>query len=303
MSRMSIAWRADASSLLPCLGAAARVGHEGSRRPAVRMGARLDSAERPPATARAGATSSSDWVAQVMADTDAFFTPAPTTDYTLERAGARRRPHADVSERASRRRIARTTRCTARLLRAAARHGAQRRAAVLVLPQWNADPGGHVGLCRLLAMNGMTRAAPQPAVSRSAHAAGAAARRLHRQRQRRAHGAGLPAGGPRRAAGDRLAGAAGIRSHRHPRHEPRLVPVAADDGARAADRGAGAQSHLAALRRRRLARPLDAPRPRGARRPHRARSAARRCGSRSARAGIWSACATARRCSSTRATT
>jgi dienelactone hydrolase len=25
-----------------------------------------------------------------------------------------------------------------------------------VLPQWNADPNGHVGLCRLLAMNGMS---------------------------------------------------------------------------------------------------------------------------------------------------
>jgi pimeloyl-ACP methyl ester carboxylesterase len=33
---------------------------------------------------------------------------------------------------------------------------AERRAAVLVLPQWNADPGGHVGLCRLLALNGMS---------------------------------------------------------------------------------------------------------------------------------------------------
>src|SRR5262249_7245556 len=30
------------------------------------------------------------------------------------------------------------------------------RAAVLVLPQWNADGTGHVGLCRLLAWNGMT---------------------------------------------------------------------------------------------------------------------------------------------------
>src|SRR4029450_12151436 len=30
------------------------------------------------------------------------------------------------------------------------------RAAVLVLPQWNADPGGHVGLWRLLAANGLT---------------------------------------------------------------------------------------------------------------------------------------------------
>src|SRR5438093_674681 len=31
-----------------------------------------------------------------------------------------------------------------------------RRAAVLVLPQWNADPEGHVGLCRLLAWAGMS---------------------------------------------------------------------------------------------------------------------------------------------------
>src|SRR5581483_4696589 len=30
------------------------------------------------------------------------------------------------------------------------------RAAVVVLPQWNADPGGHVGLCQLLAWNGMS---------------------------------------------------------------------------------------------------------------------------------------------------
>jgi hypothetical protein len=30
------------------------------------------------------------------------------------------------------------------------------RAAVLVLPQWNADPGGHVGLCRLLNSYGMS---------------------------------------------------------------------------------------------------------------------------------------------------
>src|SRR6185295_13215186 len=30
------------------------------------------------------------------------------------------------------------------------------RAAVLVLPQWNSDAGGHVGLCRLLAWNGLS---------------------------------------------------------------------------------------------------------------------------------------------------
>jgi pimeloyl-ACP methyl ester carboxylesterase len=30
------------------------------------------------------------------------------------------------------------------------------RAAVIVLPQWNSDAGGHVGLCRLLTMSGLT---------------------------------------------------------------------------------------------------------------------------------------------------
>src|SRR5262249_27180512 len=42
----------------------------------------------------------------------------------------------------------------------AARHAALRiagpRAAVLVLPQWNSDAAGHVGLCRLVARSGMT---------------------------------------------------------------------------------------------------------------------------------------------------
>jgi hypothetical protein len=39
-------------------------------------------------------------------------------------------------------------------LRAAGASASQ--AAVLVLPQWNSDPGGHVGLCKLLAWNGMS---------------------------------------------------------------------------------------------------------------------------------------------------
>src|SRR6266850_5199767 len=66
------------------------------------------------------------------------------------------------------------------------------------------------------------RAAPQPAVSRPAHAARAASRRLHRLGERFADGAGLPAGGARRAARNRVAGDAGLRPHRHPRHQPRL---------------------------------------------------------------------------------
>ena len=126
-----------------------------------------------------------DWVSQVMADTDAFFTPPPTTDYRLERGAdgngnltfpsALATPHADNN----------TVRCRYFPARGGfsagngffARNGLKGvpcdryqgdhvgdgpqpvpkpRAAVLVLPQWNADPGGHVGLCRLLAWNGMS---------------------------------------------------------------------------------------------------------------------------------------------------
>ena len=59
-----------------------------------------------------------------------------------------RRRSADVSRARSRRRTPRTTSCA----RASfpERSPAGRRRAVLVLPQWNADAGGHVGLCRLL---------------------------------------------------------------------------------------------------------------------------------------------------------
>ena len=95
-----------------------------------------------------------DWVAHVMADTDAFFTPEPTTAYTVTAAAADgtrtvsfptafSTPHPENN----------TVYCGLFPPRQAPLRG---RAAVLVLPQWNADPGGHVGLCRLLAMNGLT---------------------------------------------------------------------------------------------------------------------------------------------------
>lgn len=88
-----------------------------------------------------------DWVAQVMADTDGFFTPPPTTDFTLTPAAdgdvltfpsAFETPHPENN----------TVYCRY--------FPAPSRAAVVVLPQWNADPGGHVGLCRLLAWNGLS---------------------------------------------------------------------------------------------------------------------------------------------------
>jgi dienelactone hydrolase len=111
-----------------------------------------------------------DYVSRVMADTDAFFTPPPTTDYTLQSAidgdlltfpSALTTPHESNN----------TVRCQffpARMrdglkavaYESAAGRGLQAvppsRAAVLVMPQWNSDAGGHVGLCKLLAWNGMS---------------------------------------------------------------------------------------------------------------------------------------------------
>jgi dienelactone hydrolase len=97
------------------------------------------------------------YVSRVMADTDAFFTPAPTADYTLTPAAdgdlltfpsALTTPHESNN----------TVRC--RYFPAQRQDGRQAvppsRAAVLVIPQWNSDAGGHVGLCKLLAWNGMS---------------------------------------------------------------------------------------------------------------------------------------------------
>ncbi len=95
-----------------------------------------------------------DYVSRVMADTDAFFTPPPTADYTLTPAAdgdlltfpsALTTPHESNN----------TVRC--RYFRAKpTKNGARSRAAVLVMPQWNSDAGGHIGLSKLLAMNGMS---------------------------------------------------------------------------------------------------------------------------------------------------
>jgi dienelactone hydrolase len=122
-----------------------------------------------------------DYVSTVMADTDAFFTPPSTSEYTLQRGtegDLLTFPSALVTPHESNN----TVRCRyfpARIrdgLKAvpygsnAARHGSNvastvghglqavppSRAAVLVMPQWNSDAGGHVGLCKLLAWNGMS---------------------------------------------------------------------------------------------------------------------------------------------------
>jgi hypothetical protein len=112
-----------------------------------------------------------NWVSHVMADTDAFFTPPPTSDYTLQAAAdgdvltfpsALDTPHKTNNTVYCRYFPARLT-PGARAFKASDRGNARlkasrsgRRAAVLVLPQWNSDAGGHVGLCRLLAWNGLS---------------------------------------------------------------------------------------------------------------------------------------------------
>src|SRR5499427_8656853 len=118
-----------------------------------------------------------DWVSSVMADTDAFFTPPPTTDYTLRRTAdgdlltfpsALETPHASNNTVYARYFRAKApmkgrptdvglTHAGHRFSGASPHSGASSsRAAVLVMPQWNSDSEGHVGLCRLLAWNRMS---------------------------------------------------------------------------------------------------------------------------------------------------
>ena len=94
------------------------------------------------------------YVDDVLRDTHTWFTPAPTTDYEVLPAAADgstlvRFPSALTTPHPENNRV------TTRLFPAmSSRDGVKR--AVLVLPQWNADEDGHVGLCRLLSRFGMS---------------------------------------------------------------------------------------------------------------------------------------------------
>jgi dienelactone hydrolase len=94
------------------------------------------------------------WVADVMGDTDAFFSAPPTDQYEARSSGDGERevtfPSALETPHASNN----VVRC--RFIPARRPADGSRGPAVLVLPQWNADPGGHVGLCRLLAWSGLS---------------------------------------------------------------------------------------------------------------------------------------------------
>ncbi len=89
------------------------------------------------------------WAADAVAASDRFFAAEPTARYEL--TGDRLRfPSALESP------FPENNEVVARLFPAdARRHGGPARA-VVVLPQWNADEGGHVGLCHLFAKFGLT---------------------------------------------------------------------------------------------------------------------------------------------------
>jgi dienelactone hydrolase len=89
------------------------------------------------------------WVDEVMKDTDAFFTPEPTTDYhfdghTLTFPSALETPHPENNV------------VYARFFPARSQDNGRPRRAVVVLAQWNADENGHVGLAQLLARLGIS---------------------------------------------------------------------------------------------------------------------------------------------------
>ena len=88
------------------------------------------------------------WSARSVADSDRFFT-APPTDTYERRGDMLRFPSAITTPYPSNNTV------TVRIFPAQERPGRPRRA-VIVLPQWNADASGHVGLCRLFAKFGLT---------------------------------------------------------------------------------------------------------------------------------------------------
>jgi dienelactone hydrolase len=105
------------------------------------------------------------WVDRVMADTDAFFTPAPTRDYTFTRAAAPERasgeagtltfpsgfdtPHPENN-------LVHARYFPADPIRRPRAGRPRTRRAVVVLAQWNSDAGGHIGVSRMLAKLGIS---------------------------------------------------------------------------------------------------------------------------------------------------
>src|SRR6266542_3455755 len=125
-------------------------------------GSRLVGRATPPHRASAAGTPVSGspdeyiehWVDDVMRDTSGFFDVPPTSDYQIE-AGTLRFPSAVVTPHP-----ANNTVVGRWFPSDESRAGSPKRReggrAVVVLPQWNSDPEGHIGLSRLLARCGVS---------------------------------------------------------------------------------------------------------------------------------------------------
>ena len=104
------------------------------------------------------------WVDEVMRDSQAFFTPPPTRDYVFEEATADRRrrgeagtltfPSAYVTPHPVNNTVVGRWFPSAKDAGIGPARG--RGSAVVVLPQWNSDAEGHIGLSRLLARFGIS---------------------------------------------------------------------------------------------------------------------------------------------------
>ncbi|HEY7190617.1 MAG TPA: hypothetical protein VH436_28895 [Vicinamibacterales bacterium] len=112
-----------------------------------------------------GADHLEQWVDEVMGDTQSFFTAPPTDDFTFTLATANGSPH-DGETGTLRFPSALATPHDANNIvvgrwfpsKEEGDVGPRRRhgRAVIVLPQWNSDAGGHIGLSRLLARFGIS---------------------------------------------------------------------------------------------------------------------------------------------------
>jgi hypothetical protein len=101
-----------------------------------------------------------EWVAGVMGDTDAFFTPPPTDEYLLGGPDDSGRlltfPSAFTTPSPQNNLVHARYFPAGSARRDAARAAQRRRAAVLVLPQWNSNASSHVGLCKILEWSGLS---------------------------------------------------------------------------------------------------------------------------------------------------
>ena len=96
-----------------------------------------------------------DWIEHVMRDTDAFFTPEATTDYTFAPASAARAAKGETGTLTFPSAL-RTPHPENNIVHARFFAARDKRRAVVVMPQWNSDAGGHIGLAQLLAKLGIS---------------------------------------------------------------------------------------------------------------------------------------------------